>query len=132
VTLAGVVAEFRPHPSAVFAARGFLRSALSDLGLIETSGDLIDLLVMAANELATNAVLHAAPNSASGCSPTRPECGGWPGKEKRQASGEMRARSSLRVFGGAGGLRCSTVKQVRKGPRPRPKGRSGGLRWGDA
>lgn len=41
------------------AARGFLRSALSDLGLTETSGDLIDLLVMAANELATNAVLHA-------------------------------------------------------------------------
>ena len=59
MTPAGVVAEFRPHPSAVSAARGFLRSALSDLGLTETSGDLIDLLVMAANELATNAVLHA-------------------------------------------------------------------------
>jgi anti-sigma regulatory factor (Ser/Thr protein kinase) len=43
----------------VSAARGFLRSALSDLGLTETSGDLIDLLVMAANELVTNAVLHA-------------------------------------------------------------------------
>ena len=59
MAVAGVVAEFRPHPSAVSAARGFLRSALSDVGLSETSGDLIDLLVMAVNKLATNAVLHA-------------------------------------------------------------------------
>ena len=59
MTVTGVVEEFQPHPSAVTAARGFLRSALRDLGLDETSSDLIDLLVMAVNELATNAVLHA-------------------------------------------------------------------------
>ena len=57
--MAGVVAEFRPHPSAVSAVRDFLRGALRDLGLTETNSDLIDLLVMAVNELATNAVLHA-------------------------------------------------------------------------
>ena len=47
------------NPSAVSAARDFLRGALSDLGLTETSSDLIDLPIMAANELATNPVLHA-------------------------------------------------------------------------
>ena len=47
-------------------------------------------------------------------------------ERRRQASGEMRARSSLRVFGGPV-AQVFTVNQVRKSPRPRPKGRSGGL-----
>ena len=59
MTVAGVVAEFRPYPSAVSAARRFLRSALSDVGLTEASSDLIELVVMAVNEFTTNAVLHA-------------------------------------------------------------------------
>ena len=177
MTPAGVVAEFRPHPSAVSAARGFLRSALSDLGLTETSGDLIDLLVMTANELATNAVLHArteftirvladptrvrmeVSDATPGCrSPpgTRardlgsrpghhrrqraamaargagPQCGSAPVRgararsmidlgraddteRQRQAFGEMRARSSLRVFGGPG-AQVFTVRGTHKPP----------------
>ena len=53
-----VAQRFRPDPQAVSAARRFLRRALT---AIEggPAGDLVQKLVMAANELATNAVLHA-------------------------------------------------------------------------
>jgi anti-sigma regulatory factor (Ser/Thr protein kinase) len=53
-----VAQRFRPDPQAVSAARRFLRRALT---AIEggPAGDLVHMLVMAANELATNAVLHA-------------------------------------------------------------------------
>lgn len=53
-----VAQRFRPDPQAVSAARRFLRHALTT---IEggPAGDLVHLLVMAANELAANAVLHA-------------------------------------------------------------------------
>jgi anti-sigma regulatory factor (Ser/Thr protein kinase) len=53
-----VAQRFRPDPQAVSAARRFLRRALT---AIEggPAGDLLHMLVMAANELATNAALHA-------------------------------------------------------------------------
>jgi anti-sigma regulatory factor (Ser/Thr protein kinase) len=53
-----VAQRFRPEPQAVSAARRFLRRALT---AIEggPAGDLVHLLVMAANELTTNAVMHA-------------------------------------------------------------------------
>ena len=53
-----VAERFRPDPQAVADARRFLRRALAaiDGG---PAGDLVHILVMAANELATNAVLHA-------------------------------------------------------------------------
>lgn len=52
------LARFRPEPVAVSAARRFVRAALGKLGPAP-AGDVVDALVMAANELATNAVLHA-------------------------------------------------------------------------
>ena len=55
-----VVAErFRPDPQAVSGARRFIRHALTDIEAGPIDDDLIYVLVMAANELATNAVLHA-------------------------------------------------------------------------
>jgi anti-sigma regulatory factor (Ser/Thr protein kinase) len=53
-----VAQRFRPDPRAASDARRFLRRALAALdgGL---AGDLAHILIMAANELATNAVLHA-------------------------------------------------------------------------
>jgi anti-sigma regulatory factor (Ser/Thr protein kinase) len=55
VTTDEAVAErFEPRPSSVGEARRFLRKALADID----TGDLLDRLVMAANELTTNAVLH--------------------------------------------------------------------------
>ena len=53
-----VAQRFRPDPQAVSAARRFLRRALT---AIEggPADDLVHMLVTAANELATNAVLHA-------------------------------------------------------------------------
>jgi anti-sigma regulatory factor (Ser/Thr protein kinase) len=54
-----VVAErFRPDPQAVSDARRFLRRALRDIEA-GPAGDTVHILVMAANELAANAVLHA-------------------------------------------------------------------------
>lgn len=56
----GVVADgFQPDPAAVSLARRFLRHALINLGPTDAARELADTLVMAANELATNAVLHA-------------------------------------------------------------------------
>jgi anti-sigma regulatory factor (Ser/Thr protein kinase) len=55
-----IVAErFRPDPQAVSDARRFLRRALQDVEAGPVGDDVVDLLVMAANELAVNAVLHA-------------------------------------------------------------------------
>lgn len=55
-----VVAErFRPDPQAVSDARRFLRRALRDIKAGPAGDDLVYILVMAANELAANAVLHA-------------------------------------------------------------------------
>jgi anti-sigma regulatory factor (Ser/Thr protein kinase) len=60
VTTDDVVAErFRPDPRAVSAARRFLRRALGDIEAEPAGGDVVYTLVMAANELAANAVLHA-------------------------------------------------------------------------
>ena len=53
-----VTCEFAPEARAVSEARRFLREVLQDL-VGNSSGELADALVMAANELATNAVLHA-------------------------------------------------------------------------
>jgi anti-sigma regulatory factor (Ser/Thr protein kinase) len=55
-----VVAErFRPDPQAVSDARRFLRRVLRDIEAGPAGDDLVYILVMAANELAANAVLHA-------------------------------------------------------------------------
>jgi anti-sigma regulatory factor (Ser/Thr protein kinase) len=55
-----VVAErFRPDPQAVSDARRFLRRALRDIEAGPAGDDVVYILVMAANELAANAVLHA-------------------------------------------------------------------------
>jgi anti-sigma regulatory factor (Ser/Thr protein kinase) len=55
-----IVAErFRPDPQALSDARRFLRRALRDIQTGPAGDDLVDVLVMAANELAANAVLHA-------------------------------------------------------------------------
>jgi anti-sigma regulatory factor (Ser/Thr protein kinase) len=52
-----VLQEFSPEPPAASHARRFLRGALGAL-TDEDGGDLVDSVVMAANELITNAVLH--------------------------------------------------------------------------
>ena len=54
-----VAREFAPDTSAVAQARRFLRQALQDHLGEDTDIDLADTLLLAANELATNAVLHA-------------------------------------------------------------------------
>ncbi|MGH3262197.1 MAG: ATP-binding protein [Trebonia sp.] len=59
MTAGGVAQEFRPDPAAASKARRFLRAALDELGPEETARELADLLIAAANEFATNAVIHA-------------------------------------------------------------------------
>jgi hypothetical protein len=51
--------RFRPEPAAVAQVRGFLRDALAQVGSAPGGDDLVNLLIMGANELATNAVIHA-------------------------------------------------------------------------
>lgn len=51
--------RFRPEPSAVAAVRRFVRGALAQIQDGPGGEDLVNLLTMGANELATNAVLHA-------------------------------------------------------------------------
>ncbi len=55
----GEVAEFSPDAAAVSGVRRFLRTALRGLGPSEAGVELADTLLMAGNELAVNAVLHA-------------------------------------------------------------------------
>lgn len=59
VTVADLSREFEPDALAVSQARRFLRQALQDLLGGGGGSELADTLLMAANELATNAVLHA-------------------------------------------------------------------------
>jgi anti-sigma regulatory factor (Ser/Thr protein kinase) len=54
-----VTERFRPDPQAVSGARRFLRRALTGIGAGTAGDGLVDNLVMAVNELAANAVLHA-------------------------------------------------------------------------
>ncbi len=54
-----VVARFRPTPSALSEVRRVLRKALGDLLPGPVDDDVTDSLLLAGNELATNAVLHA-------------------------------------------------------------------------
>jgi anti-sigma regulatory factor (Ser/Thr protein kinase) len=51
--------KFRPDPAAVPEARRFLRKALNALCEDDHELELADTLLMAGNELTTNAVLHA-------------------------------------------------------------------------
>jgi anti-sigma regulatory factor (Ser/Thr protein kinase) len=51
--------EFRPEPAAVPAARRLVRDALARLPTGALGQDGVDILVLAANEVITNAVLHA-------------------------------------------------------------------------
>jgi len=59
VTAAEVSREFEPDTLAVSQARRFLRQALQDLLGDDDGSELADTLLIAANELTTNAVLHA-------------------------------------------------------------------------
>jgi len=59
VTAADVSREFGPDALAVSQARRFLRQALQDLLGDGNGSELADTLLLAANELTTNAVLHA-------------------------------------------------------------------------
>jgi len=59
VTAANLSHEFEPDAPAVSQARRFLRQALQDLLGDDDGSELADTLLMAANELTTNAVLHA-------------------------------------------------------------------------
>lgn len=59
MTAAGMTREFEPDAPSVSQARRILRQALRDLLAEDHDGDLADRLLMAANELARNAVLHA-------------------------------------------------------------------------
>jgi anti-sigma regulatory factor (Ser/Thr protein kinase) len=55
-----VVAErFQPDPQAVSGVRRFVRRALKDIEAAPAGDGLVDSLIMVANELTTNAVLHA-------------------------------------------------------------------------
>lgn len=56
---AAVAREFAPDAPAVAQARRFLRQALQDQLGEDPGSDLADTLLMAANELSTNAVMHA-------------------------------------------------------------------------
>ncbi len=51
--------EFEPRPASVALVRQCLRDALDDVMTDDPHRELADVLVLAANELATNAVLHA-------------------------------------------------------------------------
>ena len=53
-----VAREFAPDPPSVWRARRFLREALREHAGA-AAADLAETLLMAANELATNAVMHA-------------------------------------------------------------------------
>ena len=57
--VADVTQEFEPDPPSVSQARRFLRAALAEVVGTSGGGEFAEALVMAANELATNAVLHA-------------------------------------------------------------------------
>lgn len=59
MTEAALTEKFRPDPAAVSGVRRFLRKALTALAGSEPGQELAETLLMAANELATNAVLHA-------------------------------------------------------------------------
>jgi anti-sigma regulatory factor (Ser/Thr protein kinase) len=60
VSVDQVIAErFRPDPQAVSSARRFLRRALAAIESGPAVDGVVYSLIMAANELATNAVLHA-------------------------------------------------------------------------
>jgi len=59
VTAAELSREFEPDALAVSQARRFLRQALQDLLGDDDGSELAYTLLMAANELTTNAVLHA-------------------------------------------------------------------------
>ena len=59
MVVADVTEEFEPDPPSVSLARRFLRAALAEVAGTAGGGELAEALVMAANELATNAVLHA-------------------------------------------------------------------------
>ena len=50
--------RFRPVPSEVSACRRFVRSALAEVETEPGGDDLVQLLLLMASELATNAVLH--------------------------------------------------------------------------
>jgi anti-sigma regulatory factor (Ser/Thr protein kinase) len=50
--------RFRPVPSEVSACRRFVRSALAEVETEPGGDDLVQLLLLTASELATNAVLH--------------------------------------------------------------------------
>lgn len=54
-----IVARFGPEARAVSESRRFLRKALAGLLPAPGDADVLDTLVLAANELTTNAVLHA-------------------------------------------------------------------------
>lgn len=54
-----LVREFEPQPASVALVRHCLREALDDVLTSEADPDLADSLLLGANELATNAVLHA-------------------------------------------------------------------------
>ena len=53
------VEQFEPTASALRRVRRFVRHALGDAGVNGAEGDLADLVLLVANELATNAALHA-------------------------------------------------------------------------
>lgn len=59
VTEDALTENFRPNPSSVPEVRRFLRKALSALTGSDHEPELADTLLMAGNELATNALLHA-------------------------------------------------------------------------
>jgi anti-sigma regulatory factor (Ser/Thr protein kinase) len=54
-----VAERFRPDPQAVPRVRRFLRQTLAHIPETPPDDDLIHMLIMAANELVTNAVQHA-------------------------------------------------------------------------
>ena len=53
------IREFEPDARSVGQARRFVRQALQDLASDADGADLADTVLLAANEIATNAVLHA-------------------------------------------------------------------------
>jgi anti-sigma regulatory factor (Ser/Thr protein kinase) len=59
VPAADVASEFEPEGRSVSQVRRFLRRALQDLLDDDRGSELADDLLLAVNELATNAVLHA-------------------------------------------------------------------------
>jgi anti-sigma regulatory factor (Ser/Thr protein kinase) len=59
VLVADVACEFEPDAPSVSSARRFLRQTLQGMSADGGGSELADTLLTAANELATNAVLHA-------------------------------------------------------------------------